>query len=93
MSNSLWFPEVALHIYMTIGLESNAFGFQQRALATPAGGGAPFFIHDTMTGKLFCPRCVAQCATNHPRVAGPACQGGDMAVGGDAAMGYLTDDV
>ena len=38
------------HIYMPIGLETDALGLKQGALAAPAGGCAAFFIHYTMTG-------------------------------------------
>ena len=49
MLNCLGFPEVALHIYVAIGLEDNAFRLQQRTLAIPAWGSATCIVHHTMT--------------------------------------------
>ena len=39
------------HIYMAIGLKTDALFFKQGALATPTRSCAAFFVHHTMTGQ------------------------------------------
>ena len=86
-------PEVARHVDVAVGLEMDALGLEQGTLAAPAGGGAACLVDDTMAGQQFGTRRVAEDATYHARVAGPACPGGNVTVGGDLPCGYLADDV
>ena len=81
------------HINMSIGLEVDALFLKQGSLATPAGGGAAFFIDYTMTGQRLGSRRIAECAPHHARMAGPAGQGGNMTIGGHSSARYLTDDI
>ena len=78
---------------MTIGPEVNALFLKQGALAAPTRGCAAFFVHHTMTRQRLGTRSISQRATYHPRMAGPACQGSDMAVGGHSSWRNLADDV
>ncbi len=48
--NSLWLPQVSQHVYMAVGLEGDAFFFQQHTLSRPAGGCAALNVHNAMAG-------------------------------------------
>ena len=81
------------HIHMSVGLEVDVFFLKQGALATPAWGCAAFFVDHTMTGQRLGTRRIAKRAAHHARMARPACQGGNMAVGGHPSARYLADNV
>ena len=57
---------------MSVGLEVDVFFLKQSALATPAWGCTPLFIHHTMTAQFLGTRRIAKCATHHTRMTGPA---------------------
>ena len=90
---NLRLPQMPRHIHMPIRLEQDFLFFKQRALTTPPRCCASFLIHHPMTRKGFCTRRVSQCAAYHPRMARPACQGGNMAVRGHTTIRNLSDDV
>jgi len=81
------------HIHMTIGLEADILFLKQGALATPARSCSTFFVDHTMTGQFLGTRRIAKRATHHTRMTGPACQGGDMTIGGHSSARYLADDI
>ena len=56
---------MATHIYMAVGLEVDAFLFQEGTLATPAWSGAALLVDDTMAGEEFGSGGVAQGAAHH----------------------------
>ena len=82
-----------LHIHVAIGSECYALFFEEHSLPAPAWGCASFLVDHPVAGQRGGFWCIAQRAAHHPRVAGPACPGGDDAVGGDSSAGYLADDI
>ena len=90
---SIGLPQMALHVYVAVGLERHPFFLQFCALAAPTWSRAPCNGHHAVAGQLFGPWRIAQCAPNHPGMTGPPCQRGDDAVGGDAAVRNLRHDV
>ena len=77
---------------MPVGLEHDAFFFQQDALPFPSGSRAPHGVDDAVARQHGSLRSIAKRAPHHPGVAWPACQSGDEAVSHHAARGNLADD-
>lgn len=86
-------PKEMGHVNMTVSLETDTLGFEQRALATPAWSRAACDGDHTVAGQLLGLGGVAQGAAHEAWVAGPSGECGDDAVGGDAPTGNLADDV
>jgi len=81
------------HIHMPIGLETDALLFKQGSLATPARGGAAFFIDYTMTGQKLSTWRIAKRSAYHTRMARPTRQSSDMTVCSHSSARNLADDV
>ena len=87
------FPKVAAHVNMTVSLEPHTLRLQQGSLTTPSGSRSTFFVNHSMTREQLRTRRIPQRPTHHPRMAGPACQRGNMAVCRHPATRYLADNV
>lgn len=81
------------HVNMTVSEEPNAFGFEHSALAGPSWSSASGGVHHSVAWQALCLRRIAQGASHHARVAGPACPCRDGAVGGYSPAGNLPHDV
>ena len=83
-------PHEADDVGAAVGLEANAFLFEQFPLLRPAGGGAPGAVDHAMAGE-FC-RGGGHGAAYAAGVVGHADQPGDLLVGNDLPGGDLRHD-
>ena len=77
---------------MAVGLEGDAFFFEERALPLPAGSRATYDIDDTMARQQLCSGRVAKRAPHHAGVTRPTCKRGDEAVSHHPSARYLPHD-